>query len=102
MIVPLVSRCVDLNNQIPALHLSEVISDPDVKRKHCRLSVQEPLRVGEDLEEGVGYRGSWLTLSMLGSPSSGGCQSWGRAGWKSLPGKVASENTVAPLNLNFR
>lgn len=59
------------------LHLSEVISDPDVKRKLCRLSVQEPLRVGEDLEEGVGCRGSWLTLSMLGLPSSGGCQSWG-------------------------
>lgn len=48
------------------LHLSEVISDPDVKRKHCCLSVQEPLRVGEDLEEGVGWKGSCVTLSVQG------------------------------------
>ena len=26
----------------------------------------EPLRVGEDMEEGVGWRGSWVTLSVLG------------------------------------
>ena len=43
-----------------------MISDPYVKRKHCRLSVWEPLRVGEDMEEGVGWRGSWVTLSVLG------------------------------------
>ena len=28
--------------------------------------MQEPLRVGEDMEEGVGWRGSWVTLSVLG------------------------------------
>ena len=42
-----------------------MISDPYVKRKHC-LSVREPLRVGEDMEEGVEWRGSWATLSVLG------------------------------------
>ena len=73
-----------------------------MKRNYCSLSVQEPLRVEEDLEEEVGWSGSWVTLSVLVLSQGGWCQSWGRAGLKGLPVRVASENTVAQLNLNFR
>lgn len=56
------------------LHLSGVISGPDVKRNYCSLSVQEPLRVEEDLEEEVGRSGGWVTLSVLGLSQGGRCQ----------------------------
>lgn len=72
------------------MHLTEVISDSDVRRKHCSLSVQELPRVEKGLEEGGRRSGSWVTLCVLG-PSQGGDghQSWGTAGLKRLPGRVS-------------
>ena len=46
-------------------HLTEGISEFDMKRKHCGLCVQDLQRLEEDLE-GVGWSGSWVTPSVLG------------------------------------
>lgn len=64
-----------------------MISDSDVERKCCGLTVQQLRRVENGLEEGVG---SWVTFRMLG-PCQGErvVSAGGRPGLKRLPGRVA-------------